>query len=144
MDNNLNQTPPVNPQIVPTGVKAPQVPPISSISQSLPLPTAVPEPKKGPKMKMIIALVIVLVILGGLGFFGYSYFKTAKTYNAGVYNYPTAVPASPTPTDVVNPNDTTDSAIDSDNKVIDQGLNNLNSDINGVDQSLNDKQTNLQ
>lgn len=144
MDNNLNQTSSVNPQVAPAVEKVPQTPPISSISQSSPLPTVAPEPKKGSKMKMIITLVIILVILGGLGFFGYSYFKTAKTYNAGVYNYPTAVPTTPTPTDVVNPNDTTDSAIDSDNKVVDQGLNNLNSDINGVDQSLNDKQTNLQ
>ncbi len=85
-----------------------------------------------------------MVILGVAGFFGYSYFTAPKTYNAGVYNYPTSVPTTPTPTDVVNPNDTSDSAIDSDNKVVDRELSKLNSDMSGVDQSLNDKQTNLQ
>jgi hypothetical protein len=131
--------------------QTPQSQPVNPVLQQAPVqpqpqvqPTPQPASGGGKKWLKIVLLLLVLVILAVAGFFGYSYFNASKTYNAGVYNYPTSAPTTPTPTEVVNPKDTTDSAIDSDNKVVDQELNNLNTDINGVDQSLNDKQTNLQ
>ncbi len=143
MDPNV-QTQTINPQPVNPVLQQPPVQPpvVSPKPQSQPV-------SGGSKKRLKIGLVLlVLVILGVVGFFAYSYFNTPKTYNAGVYDYPTQAQAkitvTPTPSGVVNPNDTTDSGIDSDNKVIDQQLNNLNSDMTGVDQSLNDKQTNLQ
>ncbi len=138
MDPNI-QTPTVNPQ---------PVKPVLEQTSVRPVVSSQPQPVSGGNKKWLkIGLVLfVLVVLGVAGFFAYSYFNSPKTYNAGVYNYPTGTPnkTTITPTDTVNPNNTTDAGIDSDNKVIDQRLNSLNSDITGVDQSLNDKQTNLQ
>lgn len=143
MDNNLNQPVSPNLQEVPNPVVQPVTPsPVQTLPPVMPSSVTLPQ-NKGSKAKIALVLVVILLVLGVLGFVAFSYFNSAKTYNAGVYNYPTQAPITPTPTGVVNPNDTTDSAIDSDSKVVDQQLNNLNSDINGVDQSLNDKQTNL-
>lgn len=114
------------------------------VTQPQPVVPPTPESNGGKKRLMMLLLVLLLVILGIGGFFAYSYFNSSKTYNAGVYNYPTAAQMSPTPTEAINPTDTTDAALDKDTQTVDQQLNGLNSDITGVDDSVNDKQTNLQ
>jgi hypothetical protein len=70
------------------------------------------------------------------------------THNAQVYQEPTTT-VSPTVSPVpenyqINPQDTSDNAINQDAQATGQDLNNLNSDLNNVDQSFNDQQTNLQ
>lgn len=139
--NAQTQTPPVQPPVNPV------------VEQTQPQPIIQPQPPVQPqpvppggskKGLMILLVVLLLVVLGVGGFFAYSYFTKSQTYNAGVYTYPTTAPTTPTPTEVINPNDTTDAALDSDTKNVDEQLNSLNSDVNSVDESINDKQTNLQ
>jgi len=145
MDNNLNQTPSGT---QPTLNPVTQASPISSVPQSPLSQTTASEVKNGSKMKIIIALVIVLVILGGLGFFGYSYFITSKvnlqgTTNVNNLNKNTA---NQVKQDVVNSTvtDTSNAQIDKDLQSIDQGLNNTDANAAAVDQGFNDQQTNLQ
>lgn len=142
MDPNA-QTPASNPQTV---NPMPQPPPVMSEPQVLPQAQMQPQPEQKGSKKMLKLLLIIftLAILGFGGFFAYSYFNSQKADNAGVYNYPTSVPTTPTPTDILNPNDTSDSSIDSNNQVVGKSLNDLDSDLNSVSDSLNDKQTNLQ
>ena len=142
MDPN-NQTPtPINPQSVnPVSQVQPTFKPQTQpVVQSSPPPVQ----KGGRKMLKFFIFIIILAILGFGGFLAYSYFNSQKTYNANVYNYPTSVPVSPTPTDVLNPNDISDSSIDSNNQLIDQNLKALDTDLNSVNEGINDKPTNLQ
>ena len=147
MDPNT-QTPTSNPQVVnPLPQAQPVVPqPVTPQSQSQPVAQMPPQQGKGSSKKIfkLLLVVFILVILSLGGFLAYSYFNSQEKYNAGVYNYPTPVPATPTPTDVLNPNDTSDSSIDNNNQIVDKSLNDLNADLNSVNDSLNDKQTNLQ
>lgn len=129
-----------------------QVPqqPVNPVLQQTPVPPQpqiTPQPASGggkKGLKIALVVLILLIVVGVVGFFAYSYFGKSQTYNAGVYTYPSTTPSTPTPTEVINPSDTTDAALDNDAKTVDQELNSLNSDLNSVDQSVNDKQTNLQ
>ena len=117
------------------------------IKPRTPRATLRPQPTSGggkKGLKIALVVLISLIVLGVVGFLAYSYFGKSQTYNAGLYTYPSTTPSTPTPTEVINPNDTTDAALDSDTKTVDQELNGLSSDLNSVDQSVNDKQTNLQ
>ena len=96
------------------------------------------------KMLKLFLVILVLAILALGGYFAYSYFNSQKTYNAGVYNYPTTAPTTPTPADTLKPNDTSNSSIDSNNQTVEKSLDALDSDLNSVSDSFNDKQTNLQ
>nr|MBI5455362.1 hypothetical protein [Candidatus Levybacteria bacterium] len=142
MEPNI-QTPVSNPQVV---NPMPQAQQIMQDLQPQPQMQMQSQPDHGGGKKIIklFLIIFILAILGLGGFVGYSYFNSQKTYNAGIYNYPTSVPATPTPTDVLNPSDTSNNSIDSNNQIVDQNLNSLDSSLNSVSDSLNDKQTNLQ
>lgn len=143
MDLNTQTSTPVSP--VPQA--QPIMPqPVTPEPQAQPVVQSSPPPvqKGSRKMLKFLIFIIILAILGLGGFLAYSYFNSQKTYNANVYNYPTSVPASPTPTDVLNPNDISDSSIDSNNQLIDQNLKALDTDLNSVNEGINDKPTNLQ
>ncbi len=141
MDNN-----PVNQE----ANNVPSAAPVSNPVQPLQTPQTTPISNNSSKRKMLVALLIVIVLLV-LGVTGvYLYLQKTNVYDAGKYNYgnnqtklqPTV---SPTPfVYKVNPNNTSDQAIDSDNQNVSQDLGNLNSDLTNIDQSLNDQQTNLQ
>lgn len=139
MEPNV-QTPIINSQ-----VNNPIVEP-QPVFQPQPQPVVQPKQNQGDGKKMfkLFLLILILAIMALGGFFAYSYFNTQKTYNAGVYNYPTSAPLTPTPTDILNPNDTSNNSIDSNNQVVDQNLNSLDASLNSASDSFNDKQTNLQ
>jgi hypothetical protein len=137
MDNNLQTPPTVTPS--PTGVPQQGV---------TPLPQT-PPTKSGMGMTfaMIIAVVIIVLVLLMSGYL-LLFHKTQTTHNAQVFKEPAAA-VSPTATPVpptyqINPQDTSDNAINQDTQATSQNLNNLNSDLNNVSQSFNDQQTNLQ
>ena len=97
---------------------------------------------------MIISAVLIVVILAATGYLLFLGSAKKTTNNAQVYNQP-VVSVSPTaiPTPSVyqiNTKDTSDNAITNDTTAVNQNLNNLDSDLNSVDQSFNDQQTNLQ
>lgn len=138
--NSANQQPVMSQPVVNPLPQTPIAPQVSPEPQQ-------PAGKGGKKWLKIVLILLVLVILVLGGYFAYTYYFAQSTYNAGVYEEPQSTAVSPTPTPSgyqVNPSDTTDAAIDADTAEVDKNMTNLNSDINGVDQSVSDKQTNLQ
>jgi multidrug resistance efflux pump len=117
--------------------------PIATPSAS---PLQEPTSKKSRKWIKIVLGLIILILLAAGGFLGYKYyFAQNTTYNAGVYKEPTVTKVTPTPSGYqLNPNDTSNQAIDSDMSEIDKNMTSLDNDITNIDQSLNDQQTNLQ
>ena len=135
---NLAQTP--QPVVQPPIIVPVQQQPITPVSNYA--------PKKGNNGKLVVAILVVLVIVG-LTLGGYLYLTKypKKTYNATVYNQPvvksTPIP-QPTSVPTINPNDSTNQALGQDSQILNQNLNGVNSDLNSLDQSFNDQQTNLQ
>jgi len=125
--------------------------PIITPQVSNPMPqTQIPPTKSnlGRNLVMIISAVLIVVILAATGYLLFLGSAKKTTNNAQVYNQP-VVSVSPTaiPTPSVyqiNTKDTSDNAITNDTTAVNQNLNNLDSDLNSVDQSFNDQQTNLQ
>jgi hypothetical protein len=102
-------------------------------------------------IKILILLIVIVGITAGIVFVGYKFMGANTTtvspnpQNANVYNEPTKTVVSPTPSVYQsNPTDTSDSAINQDSQISGNNISNLNSSINDIDQSLTDKQTNLQ
>lgn len=139
------------PSAAPTPV-TPVEPQVSNINYS-PMPPQTPpanQIKKGMGKSVILIVVFVVLIILAVSTIVYFYFlKTPKTYNAAVYIPPkttvTAPSPSPTPTGTdINKNDSSDNALNSDSSIIDSDVNSASSDLDGVSQSFNDQQTNLQ
>jgi hypothetical protein len=113
------------------------------------LPTTPVKSNLGRNLVMIISAVLIVVILAATGYLIFLS-KTQKTAYNKVQGYvgptiPAVATITPTPSVYqINPKDTSDSAINSDTTVANQNLGNLDSDLNNVDQSFNDQQTNLQ
>lgn len=130
----------------PMGTLPTQVPPINN--QPQPEVATSQSPKRGRKWLKVLLVLIFLVLISAGGFLAYKYYFTPNTtYNAGVYKEPqtAAKVATPTPSGYqANPVDTSNQALDSDTGQIDKNMTNLNSDLNNVDQSVSDQQTNLQ
>jgi hypothetical protein len=108
-----------------------------------------PKSSLGRNLVMIISAVLIVVILVTTGYLVFVGNAKKVAYNkVQSYIQPTiSVSPSATPTPSVyqiNPKDTSDSAINSDTTVANQNLNSLDTDLNNVDQSFNDQQTNLQ
>lgn len=147
MQDNLNQTLPVNPQETSPVAEVSQTPPTSSIPQSPPLQAVTPDPSKNSKIKMIAVLIIILAVLGAMSVFGYSYFKGSKLNNQEAIdsNIPSKN-ANSAKQEVINSTatDTSDAQIDKDLQSIDTGLSDIDTSTTAVDQGLNDQQTNLQ
>ena len=83
---------------------------------------------------LIIVIVIVVIIIGILLYASLSQRPVKVTQNTTVSTEP-----SPQPTNgaSVNPQDTSDTAINSDLSAVDTQINGLNTDSNNVNQSLN-------
>lgn len=147
MENNPAQ--PIDPQVVnPVIPMQPPVQPIIPQQPVSPIQSTPPSGNKKFSSKVLISVVaaiflIILLITGG-----YLYLQQGrKTYNATVYNQsPIPTPsATPTPTgSQINPNDTSNQALNQDSKILDQNLSSASSDLNNTDQSFSDQQTNLQ
>ncbi len=98
-------------------------------------------------LKVLFLLIFIIGATAAIVVAGYKYMgvNSNSIQNANVYAEPTKPPVTPTPSVYTsNPNDTSNSAIDKDTQVTNNGLSNLNSSLNAVDQSLSDQQTNLQ
>lgn len=97
---------------------------------------------------MFILAVLIIIILLVTGYMLLMGNAKKNTNTAQVYPQPTVKVkpiATPTPSVYqINPKDTSDNAIDQDTQVSSQSLNSLDTDLNNVDQSFNDQQTNLQ
>lgn len=139
MDNTQNTVPvnPAGPQVSNINVSPmpPQTPPVSEV-------------KKGMGKSVILILFFVLLIGAVIAGIIYFYFaKSPSTYNASVYTPPKVEVLSPTPTPTgteINKNDNSNKALDSDSTIIDNSINSASSDLDGVSESFNDQQTNLQ
>jgi flagellar basal body-associated protein FliL len=130
MEDNLPVSQPVQP------VQAP-------ISQA-PL-----EPKSNSAQKYLLiifgVILIMVIAVGGLLYFVLNKKTSSVVHNAQVYNVPTtAVPTPQLTIYQVNAKDVSNQAIDQDTQNAGQNIDSLNSDLNNVDQSFNDQQTNLQ
>jgi flagellar basal body-associated protein FliL len=108
-----------------------------------------PKSNFGRNLVMIISAVLIVVVIAATGYLlvlGNA--KKTAYNNVQSYIQPTlsvSPKASPTPSVYqINPKDTTDSAINNDTTVANQNLDSLDTDLNNVDQSFNDQQTNLQ
>lgn len=139
MDNSSTTAPanPVEPQVsnINASPMPPQTPPANA-------------PKKGMGKSMLLVAAFILLI--GLVVAGILYLYLAKspqTYNASVYTPPKTQATSPSPTPTgtgINQNDNSNNALNSDSSLIDKDVNSASSDLDGVNQSFNDQQTNLQ
>lgn len=107
-------------------------------------------PPKGSKMPLIIfVVIIILIIAAGVGYVSTQKKSTTSTDMANSNNIlsnitPTItaamMPPSPTPSPI---NDTSEAGIQKKMDNIDTSLNNASTDIQGVDQGLNDQSVNL-
>ena len=123
-------------------------PQVSSLNTS-PLPPQNPPVKSslGMGKGILTALALILIVLVAAGALYFYFFKSAKTYNASVYTPSKTAQVIVTPTPSVpqiNKNDSSNNALNSDSTVINSGISNASTDLNGVDQSFSDQQTNLQ
>ena len=114
-----------------------------------PLPQTFP-PKSNLGRNLIVtgSAILIIIILMGTGYMLFISNAKKVTYTAQVYNQPTPPTKpilSPTPSVYqVNVKDTSDSTIDQDTQATNQSLDSIDTDLNNVDQSFNDQQTNLQ
>lgn len=92
------------------------------------------------KLPLILSFIVVV---GGLatGIALYAQHKTTQQQTVVMKQQPSATPI-PSPTVLPAGNDNTQ--LDDDTVTVDNSLNTANTNINSVDQSLNDKATNLQ
>lgn len=147
---NIPAQPIANPQPVPNPVTTSPLP-VEPVLDPNP-PSPVPPVNSGNKFNKIVFSILILVLLlvvisGAL----YLYFMQGKkTYNATVYNQPTPIvkaqiKSTPTPPEAqINPNDTSNQALNQDSQTLDQNITNASSDLNNVDQGFSDQQANLQ
>ena len=125
-------------------------PQVSNINYSPLPPQAPPAPqvKKSIRKNIVIAFVLILIVVSAVGVLYFYFSKSPKTYNATMYTPPKTVKASPSPTPttepLINKNDNSNRALDSDSSLINKDINTASSDLNGVNQSFSDQQTNLQ
>ena len=108
-----------------------------------------PKSNLGRNLVMIISAVLIVVVITATGYLLILGNAKKTAYNkVQSYIQPTVAispKTSPTPSVYqVNPKDTSNAAINSDTTIANQNLNNLDTDLNNVDQSFNDQQTNLQ
>lgn len=95
--------------------------------------------KKSSKKGIIIGFILLLILIP-LAVLGFQYFGNSSNKSEIVVNQkitPSPIPSSP----VV---DVSDTQIDKDVKVLNDGLTNLDSSLNSVEQGLNDQPDNLQ
>jgi hypothetical protein len=151
MDQNLpnTATQPINPVVQPQApVQATPIPTQPAQAQNYSVSQSEHDGGKSA-LKVFLVLLLIIGATAGLVYVGVLFMgqnkTTPATRNANVYAQPTRTQITPTPTGYQsNPNDTTDNAINQDSQVGTQNLDNLNSSLNDVDQSLKDQQTNLQ
>ena len=123
-------------------------PVISQLNNKLPQMNQ-PKSNLGRNLVMIISAVLIIVVVAATGYLLFLGNAQKTAYNkVQSYIQPT-ITISPTTAPVpsvyqVNPKDTSNAAINSDTIVTNQNLNSLDTDLNNVDQSFNDQQTNLQ
>lgn len=144
MDPNV-QTP--TQEVVPPAVP---VAPASSVPQQPVQPNISPQldtppPSKGNKnMLLIFAFIFVLflIVITAVLYF-MTQFKAQNTQNRKTSTVSLTPTQTPTPTPEINPQDTTDTSLDNDSKVLEQNIENLESDLSSVDSSFSDQQTDL-
>jgi hypothetical protein len=129
-----------------------------------PDPIIVPplEENKKNHLILVVGIVAAILIVSG-GIFGYFYLnqKNNPLSNQPIVPTPTLEPASPdqsissdnsvltvTPSPVETngisaSSGNTNTQLDQDTNTLDTNLNSLNTELSGIDQGLNDKQTNL-
>jgi hypothetical protein len=123
-------------------------PVISQLNNTLPQMTQ-PKSNLGRNLVMIISAVLIVVVIAATGYLLILGSAKKASYNrVQGYIQPTITispKTSPTPSVYqVNPKDTTNAAINGDTTIANQNLNSLDTDLNNVDQSFSDQQTNLQ
>ena len=130
--------------MTPTWLPTPAIPTPEDKTSILDTPSlaSTPEtdtPKKGKSKMILIVIIILLLILFAIG--GVYFFMMQNAGNTQAPTpTPTTVPETPTPTVP----DTTDSGLEKDSTTTTNDLNNLDSQLNGVNSALNDQSTNLQ
>ncbi len=125
--------------MAPQPISQPVQPPLGLEPNASPLP-----PKGNKKMLRIFAVVFILLLIivtSVLYFMTVSKTQSTKSQvNEIIELSPTS---TPTPTPEINPADTSDNTLDQDSTVLEQNINNLDSDAASIDSSFTDQQTNL-
>lgn len=125
--------------------QVPQSAPVQPVAQN-PQPSI--ETPKGGNKKLILTLAVVLFAVLSLVGAGTYYLSSNSNNNAQTQSSQNTFTPTPTVTSApsepeITSKDTSDTSLEKDAKVLDQNINNLNTDANSVDSSFSDQQTDL-
>ena len=120
------------------------IPPVSAPAQPAATPApATPPVKKSSKLGLVLGVFAVLLLAGG-GWFGYQYYmnKSSQGMYQGAYKDSTEAPTV-TPSPTIGAVKSGDAELDEQSDTIDDELDKVNTDVNDVDQGLQDKAPDL-